>query len=62
MCVFWPRKGQPTSYEMFTVTQKSETNICLSNEDRVVVQDYVLEATQASAVWNITASLTPQNH
>lgn len=45
----WPRKGQPISYDTFTITQRSENNICLANEDMVVVQEYVLEATQVSA-------------
>lgn len=45
-CGVWPRKGQPISYEMFTVTHRSEDNICMANEDMLVVQEYVLEATQ----------------
>lgn len=51
--VFWPYKGQLISYEMFTVTQKSETHVCLSNEDLLVVQDYILKATKVSnmAIW-----------
>lgn len=46
--VSWPDKGQLISYEMFTVTQKSETHVCLSNEDLLVVQDYILKATKVS--------------
>ncbi|KAA8590422.1 hypothetical protein FQN60_014356, partial [Etheostoma spectabile] len=41
LCVVWPRKGQPISYEMFTVTHRGENHICLTNED--MLDDYVLE-------------------
>lgn len=46
LCAFWPHKGQPYNYGVFTVSHKSENHVCLSNEDILVVQDYMLEATQ----------------
>ncbi|KAM4573489.1 receptor-type tyrosine-protein phosphatase zeta isoform 1-T1 [Odontesthes bonariensis] len=52
-CVFWPHQGQPITYGTFTVTERSKTHVCLSSEDRLVVQDYTLEATQNDHVLEV---------
>nr|XP_043892828.1 receptor-type tyrosine-protein phosphatase zeta-like isoform X4 [Solea senegalensis] len=46
MCVFWPSKGKPLTFDLFTVTQTNEDHVCLTNEDVLVVEEYVLEAKQ----------------
>lgn len=45
-CVLWPPKGQPISFDQFTVTQRSQSHVCLSNEDELVVHTYTLESAQ----------------
>uniref|UniRef100_A0A672LX92 protein-tyrosine-phosphatase n=1 Tax=Sinocyclocheilus grahami TaxID=75366 RepID=A0A672LX92_SINGR len=46
--IFWPARDQPISYETFSVSLKGEGHVCLSNEDMLLVQDYILEATQVT--------------
>lgn len=42
----WPRKGQPISLGSFTVSQSSQSQVCLSNEELLLVHNYLLESTQ----------------
>uniref|UniRef100_A0A3Q2ZCQ6 protein-tyrosine-phosphatase n=1 Tax=Kryptolebias marmoratus TaxID=37003 RepID=A0A3Q2ZCQ6_KRYMA len=58
-CVFWPHKGEPITFDFFTVTQRSERHICLSNEDELVVQKYMLESAQDDSVLEVKHYCTP---
>lgn len=44
--IFWPKREQPISCMMFTVSFSGEEHVCLSNEEMLIVQNYILEATQ----------------
>uniref|UniRef100_A0A667Y6Z6 protein-tyrosine-phosphatase n=1 Tax=Myripristis murdjan TaxID=586833 RepID=A0A667Y6Z6_9TELE len=59
-CVFWPRRGESLSCEAFTVTQRCETHLCLANEEMLVVQDYVLQATQDDFVLEVKHFRAPR--
>uniref|UniRef100_A0A3Q2TQ14 Tyrosine-protein phosphatase non-receptor type 20 n=1 Tax=Fundulus heteroclitus TaxID=8078 RepID=A0A3Q2TQ14_FUNHE len=59
LCAFWPGNEQSISFKMFTVTQRSEANICLSNEDMLVVREYTLTAAKDDFVLEVKHFLAP---
>ncbi|KAM4553050.1 receptor-type tyrosine-protein phosphatase zeta isoform 5-T5 [Fundulus diaphanus] len=59
LCAFWPGNEQSISFKMFTVTQRSEANIYLSNEDILVVREYTLTAAKDDFVLEVKHLLAP---
>ncbi|XP_071357909.1 receptor-type tyrosine-protein phosphatase zeta isoform X2 [Trachinotus anak] len=52
-CVYWPSKDQPMSFEGFSVSYSGEEHVCLSNDERLLVQDFVVESPQNNYVLEV---------
>ncbi|KAF3704927.1 Receptor-type tyrosine-protein phosphatase zeta [Channa argus] len=52
-CVYWPNKDQPMIFEGFIVSHLEEKYTGLSNDDRLLVQDFTLESPQNNYVLGV---------
>ncbi|XP_031162345.1 receptor-type tyrosine-protein phosphatase zeta-like isoform X4 [Sander lucioperca] len=52
-CVYWPSNDQPMSFEGFTVSYSGEEHVCLSNDERLLVQDFTVDSPENNYVLEV---------
>ncbi|XP_004568917.1 receptor-type tyrosine-protein phosphatase zeta isoform X1 [Maylandia zebra] len=50
---YWPSKDQPLSIDGFTVSYSREEHMCLSNDERLLVQDFTVQSPQNNYVLEV---------
>ncbi|XP_017293696.1 receptor-type tyrosine-protein phosphatase zeta [Kryptolebias marmoratus] len=58
-CVYWPSKDEPLSFDGFTVSFCGEEPLNLPNDERLLVQDFTVEAPQDGCVLNVRQFSAP---
>lgn len=46
--VYWPSKDQPLSIDGFAVSLSGDEHVCLSNDERLLVQDFTVQSPQVT--------------